>query len=190
MSTYSIDDDKRIKSVGLLIAFSVIIYYCIDYYFISPNKPEGTLFDIIFFLLPTSSLLIAWCLTFVFTPAILFFCKIENSSGEYEGFLETSWKGTEEKIPITMTIKQTLFQMEITLKTNTSRSINNTAHVGSGEECEIIYTYINDGSLKNPDIKIHRGTSIMTVFNGKIEGRYYNDPRDRETYGSYELMKT
>ena len=54
---------------------------------------------------------------------------------------------------------------------------------------KITYTYVNDGSPEEVEIKIHRGTGILEIHDGKLTGRYYNDPRDRDTYGSFNLVK-
>ena len=189
MSTYSIENDKRIQTVGLILAFSVIIYYCIDYYILTPYKPNDALFGIIFFFLPVTSFGIAWIITISLKPIIFKVCKIKDNSGIYEGFLKSSTPIEESENPIKITIKQTLFEMNIELTSKVSCSINNTAHVGSGEKGKITYTYENEGSVENLDLKIHRGTCVITIFEGKLTGRYYNDPHDRGTFGSLELKK-
>ena len=190
MSTYSIENDKRVRIVGFIIAFSVILYYFIDYYLFAPYKPEdNVLFDIIFFILPVTSLGIAWILTLLLKPLILKYCGVCNNTGVYEGCMKTSWDNFKTPIPVKITIEQTLFDMKISLKTETSCSVNNTAHVKCGTESKIIFTYMNEGSVDDLEIKIHRGTGELTVSGCKLTGRYYNDPRDRGTYGSLELNK-
>lgn len=189
MSTYSINKDRRVQVVGFIIAFSVILYYCIDYYFITPYKPEDSLINILFFFLPVSSLAIAWVITLLLRPLIFRYCRICNVSGTYKGFLKTSWDDFGSEISAEIFIDQTLFEMNIELKTDNSRSINNTAHVECGKETKITYTYTNEGSVDELGLSMHMGTGIISISSCELTGRYYNDLGNRMTRGSLELEK-
>jgi hypothetical protein len=136
-----------------------------------------------------SSLAIAWVITQIFNPLIFKYCEICNVSGMYEGFLKTSWDDFESEIPAKIIINQTLFDMHITLETDNSQSENNTAHVECGKKTEITYTYTNKGSVDELGLSMHMGTCMLSIFNGELSGRYYNDIGNRITRGSLKLMK-
>lgn len=189
MSTYSIDRDKRLPLVGFIIAFSVILYYCIDYYAIAPFKPENSLTNILFFFLPASSLAIAWVITQILKPLIFKYCEICNVSGTYEGYLKTSWNNFKSDIPIKITINQTLFDITIALETDNSQSINNTAHIECGKKTKITYTYTNEGSVDELGLSMHMGTCIISISDGELSGMYYNGIGNRITQGTLKLMK-
>lgn len=190
VSAYGVDKDRRIEIVGYIMAFSVILYFSIYYYILNPYIPDDNiLIEILFFFLPVSSIIIAYMILLLLKPIIFKCCGIHDNSGTYEGFLKTSWDGHNTEMQVKMIIEQKLFDLKILLMTDKSKGENKTAHIEGGRTNKITYTYVNDGSIEDLEIKIHRGTGILEIDNGKLTGRYYNDPRDRGTYGHLELKK-
>ena len=190
MSAYSIDNDRRVKIVGCIMAFSVILYFSFYYYILNPYIPgDNIILEILFFFLPVSSVGIAYLISLFLKPIIFKYCGIRDNSGTYKGFLKTSWDGCNAEMQVKMIIEQKLFDLKILLITDKSKGENKTAHIEGGRANKITYTYVNDGSIEDLEIKIHRGTGILEINNGKLTGIYYNDPRDRSTYGHLELKK-
>ena len=190
MSAYGVDKDRRIEIVGYIMALSVILYFSFYYYILNPYIPgDNFLLEILFFFLPVSSVGIAYLISLLLKPIIFKYCGIRDNSGIYEGFLKTSWDECNAEIQVRIIIEQKLFDLKILLMTDKSKGENNTAHIEGGRTNKITYTYVNDGSIDDLEIKIHRGTGILEINNGKLTGRYYNDPRDRSTYGYLELKK-
>lgn len=185
MSAYGVDNDRRIWALGEIIAFSMILCYCLNYYVLTPYVPGGPFNILLFFLSVT---LLSSAIIFFFNPLIFRYCGIRNNSGIYKGSLRTSYDGCEKDISVTMDIKQTLFDMTIKLKSEKTSSKNNTAYVECGEN-RITYTYMNEGSSDTSDLKMHRGTCVIEISEEKLIGTYYNDLRNRVTFGSFELKK-
>jgi len=189
MSSYSITNDKRMHVIGFAFAVSAIIYYCIDQYILTPYKPsDNPPLDMLFLILPITVLVIANILMRIFRPIIFLYCGIHNLSGIYKGFLKSSYTNFSIEIPLEVRIRQTLFKMDIDFDTGTSSSHNKSAHLEcNNEDGEITYIYHNRGWDDNHIINSHTGTAVMRINNKKVSGRYYNDPRDRDTYGLFEL---
>jgi hypothetical protein len=100
----------------------------------------------------------------------------------------------ERKVPIVFEIEQELTSIHLVCYVRNESSYSIVTSIGKnnhGHWCVYnIYQNINESMLvEDSHVKNHEGVSFANIFeNGKIlKGRYFSNPRDRGSYGIYEL---
>lgn len=118
-----------------------------------------------------------------------FIIPIPYLGGEWEGILKYNLHGKDYEKSISLTIKQTLFHILLTIRTDESTSHSCSASFNIDEQRgdnEIIYSYMNQPSITNREHSpIHYGAARLSIVenNTKLDGYYWTD---RKTVG--ELM--
>lgn len=118
---------------------------------------------------------------------------VPNISGRYTGEVESSYD--RKKYPIVLEIRQTLLSVGVCLYTERSSSYSIIANVGRNERHNDFLAYIYKNTPKTVsgdlDMRTHDGFACLEIFEkGKnLEGSYFNDPRERGTYGKLSCKK-
>lgn len=120
-------------------------------------------------------------------PPFTFFNRVPMIMGRYHGEVESSYDG--KKHPIIVEIRQTLLSVHVCLYTERSSSYSVIANVGRNERGNnfLAYVYKNTPRTVSSDLdmRTHDGFACLEVFEDgqRLEGSYFNDPRERGTYG-------
>lgn len=124
---------------------------------------------------------------------------IPNIDGRYEGELVSSFTETKEQngtYKTVIEIKQTLTKITVCLYTERSCSYSLTANLckNNNGNYELVYIYQNKTSAMgdDSDMRDHNGTAILGIFEdgNKLDGNYFNNPRERGRYGKIKVTKT
>lgn len=117
-----------------------------------------------------------------------------NLSGKWSGTIKSNWEGgNSEPIPISVTITQTFFNIQVRINTEESRSYSIGASFDIDKDRgfqQLFYSYLNTPNSGIRDrSQIHYGSTLLN-FEGsnvnKMEGEYWTS---RETTGEIELFK-
>ena len=113
--------------------------------------------------------------------------RFSNLTGRYKGEYETSFDG--KKYPCFIEIRQSLLQISISLYALDSSSFSTMTSVGKNQHGTefVAYAYKNTPRTisRDLDMRPHDGFACLDFFSeeNKLEGFYYNDPRDRGRHG-------
>ncbi|WP_211217383.1 Cap15 family cyclic dinucleotide receptor domain-containing protein [Neolewinella persica] len=119
---------------------------------------------------------------------------IPNISGEWSGFIHTTWDGKKlAPIPINLSIKQTLMNIQVRMKTGESKSSSIGGAFDIDEDrghSRLFYSYMNvpKESVRHRS-QIHYGTTRLDINMSdlsKIEGEYWTS---RKTTGEISITK-
>ena len=211
MHTYSINSDKRIKVILMMILISIIITPGFNFLL---NKVSNvvsnndTLKDIVetidsfgYNIKQFSVLFIFGIIYFLYDRYLwkikIFkfkFSSIPNLSGIWKGEFKSSWKDTVGNV--NLHIKQTWTKIQIISYNDKSKSYSRVASLlyETNKNVELIFEYENEpGSNREKTMTPHKGFSEL-IYNEelrRLEGYYTNDQRTRKTYGEvcYEKEK-
>jgi hypothetical protein len=123
---------------------------------------------------------------------------IPNINGRYEGELTSTHTENNEQngtYQIVIEIKQSLTNIDIFLYTekSCSYSIISSLGINHNHNNELMYVYQNRTSAmdKDADMRDHRGVAFLQIFDegNRIEGNYFNNPRERGRYGIIKIKK-
>lgn len=199
MHEYSVSDQPKDKilffmalaSISLAPLISKLINILSAKYFsdvLSLTLSTSTLFGIIY-------LLFNYFLWKV--PFIRSYCRVPDLNGEWvvEGLSHNTEKKTDYPWDGTIVIKQTWDKMLISLRT--SKSSSQSLSIISGiKKCEglgfkLSYHYENTPNPDEKELKKHEGFCSLTIYEDGIsaDGCYFNNIKDRQTYGSMKLKK-
>ena len=190
---YSVTNDKRNNVECSLYLISCLICCVIEIFVFSKitfaNESLQTIWIIFQCAFSLSPVAIVALLKWIASKFLLKIVKIENLSGIYKVCIESNYKG-KTTFEATIQIKQTFDNININFSTDksSSRAINAQLD-NSGIYTKLYYTYINEGDATDKKNKTHVGTCTLTFINKRIEGNYYNNSRDRQTYGSIKSIK-
>lgn len=112
-----------------------------------------------------------------------FVIPIPYLGGEWDGILRYNWEGYDGEKPIKLTIRQSLFHIQLIIATDESISRSCSASFNIDEfrgEKQIIYSYSNQPFIKHRDHSpIHYGAALLNIAdnNLKLEGHYWTDRR-------------
>ncbi len=142
----------------------------------------------------------------------LFFCKILWKKGPFQKLFATPnlngvWKIKGNSTNITkvinnqykaeIEIKQEFSKISICMKTKMSYSKSITAELTrtSDGRYELKYLYLNTPESNDPqnmDMRMHYGHCTLTFSTNlkKANGRYFNDGRERTSYGNMEITRS
>ncbi len=114
--------------------------------------------------------------------------KTPYIAGRYKGEIESSYQGGT-KYPIILEIRQTLSSVAVCLYAEKSPSFSVLAEIGTNEHGNdfLAYAYKNSPRTVSNDLdmRTHDGFASLEIFTkeNKLEGFYYNNPRERPTHG-------
>lgn len=203
MHTYSINSDKRIKVILMMILISIIITPGFNFLL---NKVSNvvsnndTLKDIVetidsfgYNIKQFSVLFIFGIIYFLYDRYLwkikIFkfkFSSIPNLSGIWNGQFKSSWKDTVGNT--SLHINQTWTKMQIISYNEKSKSYSKVASLlyDTNKNVELIFEYENEpDSNREKTMNPHKGFSEL-IYNeelSKLEGYYTSDQRTRKTYG-------
>ncbi|KAF3978734.1 MAG: hypothetical protein HFP77_00375 [Methylococcales symbiont of Iophon sp. n. MRB-2018] len=115
-------------------------------------------------------------------------------SGNWEGVIKSNWgSGEVEPIPVNVVISQTFLNVQVSMKTEESRSFSVGASFDIDKERgqqQLFYSYLNTPKSGVRDrSQIHYGSTLL-IFDGfnvvEMEGEYWTS---RETTGEIRLKR-
>lgn len=120
--------------------------------------------------------------------------QVPNLSGKWEGTLKSNWgDGTQNPIPMEIAIDQTFLNIQVTIKTEESRSFSLGASFNIDKDRgqqQLFYSYLN---TPKPGVRssseIHYGSALLMLDGydvNEIEGEYWTS---RETTGEMRLER-
>jgi hypothetical protein len=117
--------------------------------------------------------------------------KIPNLSGEWDGYVITTYDELHGKHSVHVSIQQSWTDMRVILKTPYSQSTSLIGAILTRDLVMLSYEYLNEplpGAVGT--MHAHRGSARLTLSdNGTaLDGDYYTG-RDRTNYGSLSLKK-
>ena len=119
---------------------------------------------------------------------------IPNINGRYEGEGESSYQDGF-KYPVIIEVHQTLLNTLVCLYTERSGSHSVMSAMGQNERRNQYLSYSYKNAPKtvtdDRDMRPHDGFACLEIFdNGdRLEGFYFNDPRERESFGKLVLKR-
>jgi len=127
-------------------------------------------------------------------PGIPYLHSRPDLNGRYEGNVESSYDGA--KYPIVLEIEQTLLSVQVRVFTERSASASLIADIGKNDRGNdvLVYAYRNipQTVTSDTDMRAHDGFAQLEVFptEGRVRGKYFNDNRERPTYGVLSVERT
>ena len=121
--------------------------------------------------------------------------NIPNINGRYKGYLVSSYDESQQ-FPIVLEIEQSLTDISINLFTERSCSYSISANLVKNYlgSWSIVYIYQNKTSAMglDNDMRDHNGTALLDISSDsdKLDGNYYNNPRERGRYGTIKVAYT
>ncbi len=148
------------------------------------DKRWKTIFIIVQIAFSLSPVLFVWGTKKLFKKPLLKFAGIPNLEGNYQVQLSSNYNGgtyTQASVEI----KQSFNTISLCFRTEKSYSTPDSCHIDNSKNYpELIYTYHNNGNGADENNKTHMGTAVLTFLNDKVNGFYYNNGKDRNTYGT------
>ena len=192
---YTISNDKRKTLNNILFLFCCLIYAILEIFVLSKvvisNETWKTIWIIIQCVLGLSPVLFYTIFKWALNRLFMLLCGIKNLTGTYEGTLKSVWKNKITDIPVAIEIKHTLEKLNIKLVTEQSHSYAKNIGISTVNNIvEITYNYENLGNPIDKNNKMHMGTCMLTIDQDNITGFYFNNGRDRESYGDIQAKKT
>lgn len=184
---YSVTNDKRkgVECVLYIIAclFCAILEIFVFAKIVISNGVWNTIFTIFKVVFSLSPVGLVWIVKKCFKKQLLYLAGVPVIEGTHNLKLHSNY---QEGLVLNarIEIKQTFDSILLYFKTDKSESTPDSCHIDNAKNySKLIYTYHNDGDGADKDNKTHMGTAVLTFINGKIEGFYYNNGKDRQTYG-------
>ena len=184
---YSVTNDKRKTVECALYLIACLICAIIEIFIfakIAITHPAWntifTIFKIVFSLSPVG---LVWLAKKCFKKQLLYLAGVPIIEGNHDVKLYSNY---QEGLVLNakIEIKQTFDSILLYFKTDKSESAPDSCHIDNAKNySKLIYTYHNDGDGSDENNKTHMGTAVLTFINGKIDGYYYNNGKDRKTYG-------
>lgn len=178
----------NIKRYLAIIAVVSILAFLVYIYLFNLSIKEAVSWSI-----STISFIVLFFIQFAWKWKI--FCgwlvPFPNLNGCWKGNLESSFKGTSQKIPVELFIKQTFLHIQIKLGTEESKSNSIAASFNIDTDREIkqlCYSYQNNpkGKLQESS-PIHYGSVIFDIeSNDEMRGQYWTS---RKTVGDITVFR-
>lgn len=190
---YSVTEDKRNNLECYLYLISCIICVGLEVFLLSkitfPNLIINTLWILLQCAITVSPFLFVWLIKKLFWKFFLKLCGIKNLSGTYEVEIQSNYKKRKTSHAI-LEIKQNLDTIKIYFNADKSKSYAINAKIENTNLYPILYyTYNNEGDGADNHNNTHIGTAVLTFFENKIDGYYYNNGKDRRTYGTIKSVE-
>lgn len=187
MITYGLTKEYRYKLYMVLVVFSLLIEYTLYTFGISKIE-AGEQWDFVVQLL-LSMVSFSTIVSIMILLIDKLFLRFNKINGKYDIAISSSYNDNTT-INATLKVDVGLLKAKIALETSTSKSISKTVFIDNQDKdnCQIVYTYHNNGNCYNGnELAKHEGTCILT-FNKKelIEGYYYNGA-ERKTHGTFAI---
>jgi hypothetical protein len=118
---------------------------------------------------------------------------VPDLSGEWHGFVKSSYDSSTEDHDVSLTIHQTWTHLCVLLRAgeSRSRSVIGAIHVEEPEGPALVYEYRNEpDSLAVDTMHVHHGTAHLTFDSAddSLSGDYYTG-RDRKTHGGLRVVR-
>ena len=114
--------------------------------------------------------------------------ELSRRLGVNEGTLSNYKKGTTSHAKLE--IVQTFDKIQIYFIADNSKSCAINAKIeNTNIHPELCYSYKNEGNGVDKNNKTHIGTAVLTFIEDKIDGFYYNNGKDRSTYGTIKSLE-
>lgn len=117
--------------------------------------------------------------------------KAPDLSGEWSGWINSSYTQRDAKTPVSVVIRQRWSKMVFRLETEHSRSHSYAATLKSDDLTypEFVHLYVNEPkSTAQESMNTHRGTAVLEVKETGLEGDYYTG-RGRSNFGEMKLQR-
>ena len=189
---YSITNDKRNLIECSLYLISCVICAAIEIFILSKiifnDQVLQTFWVILQCAITISPVLFVYLIKKLACNLLLKFSGIENISGIYDVEIKSNYKGGTTS-HAKMEIKQTFDEIKICFISDQSKSYAINAKIDNqGINPILYYSYLNEGNGIDKNNKTHIGTAIITFIDRKIDGYYYNNGKDRQTYGTIKSI--
>ena len=190
---YSVTDDKRNAIECVLYLISCIICVTLEVFLLNKiviNDPTLHVLWILFqCAVSISPVFIVWAIKKFLCNFLLKICNIKNLSGTYIVEIQSNYKkGTTSHAKLE--IVQTFDKIQICFIADNSKSCAINAKIeNTNIHPELCYSYKNEGNGVDKNNKTHIGTAVLTFIEDKIDGFYYNNGKDRSTYGTIKSLE-
>ena len=184
---YSVTNDKRRKIECILYVVACLICAILEVFVFAkimiPDETWNMVFTIFKIVFSLSPVVLVWIAKKCLKKLLLRLAGVPILEGIYDVELHSNY---QEGLILNakIEIEQTFDSILLYFKTDKSQSTPDSCHIDNAKNySKLIYTYHNDGDGSDEDNKTHMGTAVLTFIDGKIEGIYYNNAKDRKTYG-------
>lgn len=190
---YSVTEDKRNTIECILYLISCILCVALEVFLLSKisfkNPTLNTLWLLLQCAVTVSPVFIVWLIKKVLCNLLLKICNIKNLSGTYNVEIQSNYKkGTTSHAKLE--IVQTFDKIQICFIADNSKSCAINAKIeNTNIHPELCYSYKNEGNGVDKNNKMHIGTAVITFIDDKIDGFYYNNGKDRSTYGTIKSLE-
>ena len=203
MHSFSTDQPKRHRRYIIIGAISAILYLELPR-LIGPIA--GISFSLLSTVLYVGFTKYLWKLELLHDVGLV---DVPDLNGTWEGYLYSSTDpddipddaivtegrqiDNKTKIETRIEIEQSWDQILVTLDGEESSSFSRAATILVNEKAwpTLTYNYFNDGGNSRDDVKAHYGSAILEydTEEDKLEGKYFNRPDQRGTYGIMEVWR-
>lgn len=189
---YSVTNDKRNNVECVLYLVSCIICAVLEIFIFSKIIFEDPTINILWIIfqcaVTISPVFIVWLIKKALNGMLLKICGIQNLSGMYSVEIQSNYKkGTTVHAKIE--IQQSFDEIKICFISDNSKSCAINARLdNTGIHNVLFYLYTNEGNGADKNNKTHVGTAVLTFLENKIDGYYYNNGKDRSTYGTIKSL--
>jgi len=189
---YSVTNDKRNSIECFLYLIACLICASLEIFVFSKitfkNQTINVLWIIFQCALTISPFFIVWLIKILCKNFLLKICCIQNLSGTYNVEIQSNYKkGTISHAQII--IKQSFDEINISFIADNSKSYLINVGLDNKQIYNVLhYSYTNDGNGIDKHNNKHIGTAILTFIDNKIDGYYYNNGKDRQTYGTIKSI--
>lgn len=190
---YSVTDDKRNAIECILYLISCIICVTLEVFLLNKiviNDPTlHVLWILVKCAVSISPVFIVLAIKKFLCNFLLKMCNIKNLSGTYIVEIQSNYKkGTTSHAKLE--IVQTFDKIQICFIADNSKSCAINAKIeNTNIHPELCYSYKNEGNGVDKNNKTHIGTAVLTFIGEKIDGFYYNNGKDRSTYGTIKSLE-
>ena len=116
---------------------------------------------------------------------------VPDLNGKWDGIIKSSYDKAGSAHSVSVFIRQRWSKISIRLETEHSRSQSVMASLKTGDvpQPELAYLYVNEPkAMSQGTMNMHRGTAILELNGGALEGEYYTG-RGRREFGTISLCR-
>ena len=189
---YSVANDKRNSVECVLYLIACVLCVALELFVLSKITFENPFINVLWVMLQCaltiSPVFIVWVIKKIFSTLLLKICGIKNLTGIYNVEIQSNYKkGTISHAKIE--IQHSFDEIKIYFFADNSKSCAINARLdNSGIHNVLYYSYTNEGNGVDKNNKMHIGTAVLTFINNNIDGYYYNNGKDRQTYGTIKTI--
>ena len=190
---YSVTEDKRNTIECILYLISCILCFALEVFLLSKISFKNPTLNVLWLIfqcsITISPFFIVWLIKKLLCNLLLKMCNIKNLSGTYNVEIKSNYKkGTISHAKLE--IIQTFDEILICLIADNSKSCAINAKIENiNIYPKLYYSYTNEGNGVDKNNKTHFGSAVITFIDNKIDGYYYNNGKDRSTYGTIKTIE-